>query len=467
MDRKRQVSETVLEKALFYSSAANPFGAEESDAEQEGSAVPESRDESAAASRVSKPAWNDEDDADLEVDLVSSNRTGKLRKSRQEQNISGSDFEARLKNLHATLHSSKQSSTKWASLDAAESGNHPSELKRVVMHAGNLTRRDPSVLPQKVISIQRGKECSRIESTVRALEFHPTIANMLAYGGMDAKLKIVSVDGAKNHLLSEIPLPKLPITCARFTSDTQIVMGGYRPFFYTYDLNKQVLNRVLGIVGKSEKSFDKFVVSQHDDRMAFVSSTGSIMMVSKKTHFQTGELRASGKTMDMAFSSDGTQMVSAQSDGQVYIWDMRSSRCLARFHDDGCMKATSIALSEDSKHLAVGSNSGVVNLYARSSEDASSWALQKSILNLTTTVDGLVFHPSSELLMTYSKSKKDAARLVHVSSGSVFANFPDPHKHPLKHVYSAAFSRQMGGWMMVGNDAGVVQSYRLQHYARS
>lgn len=41
-------------------------------------------------------------------------------------------------------------------------------------------------------------------------------------------------------------------------------------------------------------------------------------------------------------------------DGEVYVWDMRSSRCVNRFTDDGCVRGTSIATSQNGQYLACG-----------------------------------------------------------------------------------------------------------------
>lgn len=41
-------------------------------------------------------------------------------------------------------------------------------------------------------------------------------------------------------------------------------------------------------------------------------------------------------------------------EGEVYVWDTRSSRCLNRFTDEGCVKGTSIAASRNGRYLACG-----------------------------------------------------------------------------------------------------------------
>lgn len=58
--------------------------------------------------------------------------------------------------------------------------------------------------------------------------------------------------------------------------------------------------------------------------------------------------------------------------------------------------------------------------------------------------------------------EKDALRIVHVESSTVFANWPTS-KSPLGHVHCAAFSPGCG-FFAVGNAKGRVLLYRLHHY---
>jgi hypothetical protein len=128
---------------------------------------------------------------------------------------------------------------------------------------------------------------------------------------------------------------------------------------------------------------------------------------------------------------------------------------------------------------AASSASGVVNIYdsAEAMNSPSSVKPLKSVMNITTRVDTvrvarilflnlkpfksddddcfvlffavcsgsfiqplqLVWHPSSELLSISSHSKKEAFRLVHAPSFSVFSNWPTAAT-PLHSVSSTAFS---------------------------
>jgi U3 small nucleolar RNA-associated protein 18 len=61
-----------------------------------------------------------------------------------------------------------------------------------------------------------------------------------------------------------------------------------------------------------------------------------------------------------------------------------------------------------------------------------------------------------------STHKKDAMRLVHLPSATVFSNWPTS-RSPLQFVTSLAFSPH-SGFLAIGNARGRVLLYRMHHY---
>lgn len=84
-------------------------------------------------------------------------------------------------------------------------------------------------------------------------------------------------------------------------------------------------------------------------------------------------------------------------------------------------------------------------------------------MNLTTRIDELRFSPDSQMLALASRMKKDAMRVVHVPSLTVFSNWPTS-KTPLQYVSAIDFSPNCG-YLAIGNARGRVLLYRLHHYA--
>lgn len=118
-----------------------------------------------------------------------------------------------------------------------------------------------------------------------------------------------------------------------------------------------------------------------------------------------------------------------------------------------------------SNYLAVGSESGVVNLYDNASiEDRSIRKRSpiKQIMNLKTSVDFMKFNTNGEILAMSTRREKDSLKLLHTKSKTVFSNWPTS-KTPLGFVWSLDFSPG-SKFMAVGNDKGKCLLYKLNHY---
>ena len=86
----------------------------------------------------------------------------------------------------------------------------------------------------------------------------------------------------------------------------------------------------------------------------------------------------------------------------------------------------------------------------------------KSIMSLTTGVNNIAFHPSSEIMAITSKGKRDALKLVHVPTQRTFSCWPT-ERTPLGYVQCLSFSPG-GGYISVGNDKGKALLYKLKQY---
>ena len=58
-----------------------------------------------------------------------------------------------------------------------------------------------------------------------------------------------------------------------------------------------------------------------------------------------------------------TPALHAGKGGTVHTWDLRMRRCLARLQDEGALRSSALAACPTNGQLAVGSDTGVVNLY--------------------------------------------------------------------------------------------------------
>lgn len=439
-------------------------------------------------------AWHDADDDAVQVDLRhGADRAKKLRKSAQETVVSGEEYQERLRSHLATVHrgvrwatetlrddsSADAGPTVLVAADAANAGR-PS-LKSLLSSTGSLVKRSAvsSKLSPHHIYMQRLRDANKdhpSDVVCQHIDFHPrsTFSSgvpIFATCGFDSLLRIFALDEDKNPLLSSAATPKMPMNTALFdlAHGSEVVCGGWRPFFYTFDLESSKLRKCLGIVGKEMSSFAHFVMSPAVGcpYIAFLDEpNGAISLVDRTTKHWVADAKMSGAVSAACFSSDGGRLLSFGSDGEVYIWDMRSlGRCMHKFRDEGCIKGTAVAMSPDGGYIATGSNTGVVNIYR--TEDAMNGAdpvPARALMNLTSSISGLRFNHDGQILSMHSNVVKDALRLVHLPSMTVFQNFPSSQKYPLKYVSSCAFSPN-SRYITVGNDKGKIQLYRIMHYA--
>jgi U3 small nucleolar RNA-associated protein 18 len=136
-------------------------------------------------------------------------------------------------------------------------------------------------------------------------------------------------------------------------------------------------------------------------------------------------------------------------------WNLLSRKCVNRFsNEDGTIISS---LSASFQHLAVGAESGVVNLYSHCSTKP-----MKSIMNLSTSADTVKFNHDGQVLCMTSKREKHSLKVLHVPTATVFSNWPTS-KTPLNYVWSVDFSPQ-SKFLAIGNDKGKCLLYKLQHY---
>eukprot|EP00639_Heterosigma_akashiwo_P014222 CAMPEP_0206361786 /NCGR_PEP_ID=MMETSP0294-20121207/570_1 /ASSEMBLY_ACC=CAM_ASM_000327 /TAXON_ID=39354 /ORGANISM="Heterosigma akashiwo, Strain CCMP2393" /LENGTH=137 /DNA_ID=CAMNT_0053806739 /DNA_START=797 /DNA_END=1210 /DNA_ORIENTATION=- len=118
-------------------------------------------------------------------------------------------------------------------------------------------------------------------------------------------------------------------------------------------------------------------------------------------------------------------------------------------------------------YLAVGAESGVVNIYQQrlGSDMSRKPDHLKAVMNVTTEIDSLCFNQDSQMLAIGSRMVKDSVKLVHLPSCTVFQNWPTA-RTPLGYASSIEFSPN-GGLLAIGNAKGRVLLYRLKHYQNS
>lgn len=175
---------------------------------------------------------------------------------------------------------------------------------------------------------------------------------------------------------------------------------------------------------------ERFKLSPCGRWMGLVGSArkggGSINVLDARTlqWFAQARIESRGGVADFEWWGDGEGMCIAGKNGEVSEWSVQERCVVARWVDEGAVGTTVIALGGKSgrkeamggdRWIALGSSSGIVNVYDRRAWDdttiPSNPKPTRVLDQLTTAVSHLVFSPDGQLLAMGSRWKRDALRL--------------------------------------------------------
>ena len=97
-----------------------------------------------------------------------------------------------------------------------------------------------------------------------------------------------------------------------------VLVSGRRPFFYIYDAVAGKLDHVPRIVGREEKSLEKFSVSPNGRIIAFYGNDGYVIIVDAASKQWIKDLKMNGSVRAICFTPDGKNIIASGSDGDVY-----------------------------------------------------------------------------------------------------------------------------------------------------
>nr|XP_018915653.1 PREDICTED: U3 small nucleolar RNA-associated protein 18 homolog [Bemisia tabaci] len=417
-----------------------------------------------SSSKKREPAWHDEDD-EVKVEAVSKT----TRRSLTMKGKSGDPYYDMLKKKFEAIVGtpswarlpSEQDDQEKDSDDEEETG---SDLKR---RCGNMISSKSAHLPKGKIAIKELTDLNRdsnyIEGrNIEAVEFH-TSSSVALVAGAGSIASIFHVDGRDNAKLQSIRFERFPIQCAHFTRDgEQFIVGSqHGGHFYCYDMVSGKTLHVPMHHALEQTSMKNFVMSPDGKYIVVCGKFGNIHFLSSRSKEFLFTLKMNGNVGAVCFNSEGSSLYSHGDEGEVYIWDVASRRCVRRFYDEGCIKGKSIAMSPNDQLLATGSSVGTVNIYKLPISSNNPTPI-KTVMNLVTSITILKFNASSEILAMASGDKPNALKLVHFPSLTVFSNFPAMDTY-IKLPFALDFSPS-SGYLAVGNNRSKVKLFRLNHF---
>ncbi|CAM4661360.1 unnamed protein product [Caretta caretta] len=417
-----------------------------------------------------KPAWvDDEDEAEEIVDMT----------HRYRKDMMKSDAEKKLtkKNLQKRLQEQFQRTMGgvpfWAQKDhkkarKSENDEDSDEDDELLCKTGNFVSASET-LPRGILQMKNCLDANNerpSDAKLRTVQFHPS-AQVVMTAGLDRSISLFQVDGKTNPKIQSIHLESFPVYKAHFSADGEqvIATGTHSKLFYVYDMMSGNIIPVQQIRGMQEKFIRRFEVSPDGSFLLLTGTSGYLHLLAMKTKELIGSMKINGKAVASAFSPDSSKIYTNSNEGEVFIWDVKSRRCLNRFTDEGCLHGTCLAVSKNGQYVACGSCSGVVNVYTHDvCLRETNPKPVKAIMNLVTAATSLTFNPTTEILAVASSAADDAVKLVHIPSLTVFSNFPVFRRKLIYLAQSMDFSPR-SGFFSIGNNKGKALLYRLKHYS--
>ncbi|KAI4197253.1 MAG: hypothetical protein LQ346_003041 [Caloplaca aetnensis] len=383
-------------------------------------------------------AWHDSDDDHVTVSLQSNPRLRKLRVYEDEDLIRGTEYAKRLRRQYELLNPTPD----WAKQALAEAktraeGLNGGDLEAFYRPSHESTSGDESV------------DSDELRASPLSTLFQQAAAFVRSDHG-------VSNDG------------------------TKIVFAGRRRYFHTWDLSSGKIDKVSRIHGhqKQHNSMERFKISPCGRWLGLVGSQrkggGLINVLNAHTNQWIAEVRVEGKggVADFAWWANGEGMTVLGKAGEAVEWDGGQKSIVGRWMDEGAVGTTVVAMggrgsggenTGGDRWVAVGSSSGVVNIYDRNSwggEIPASPQPTRVFDQLTTPISHLVFSQDGQLMIIASRWKRDALRLVHLPSCTVYKNWPTSST-PLGRITSVAFA-PASDMFAIANEQGKIRLWEVR-----
>lgn len=470
-----------------------------------------------------QPAWADSDDEKLTVSLARAGPTRALRETEADDLVDGAEYARRLRKQflrvnglpawvkdatkdRKTKHKRRSSAASSASASAKDSdasGSDDDDVSALPLekflrdaNAGDGGRRKKRKLRPEVIECQRSRDIpDNHKARVESLCFHPQHPVLLSSSA--ASILYLhhispSAEPTPNPQLTSVQVKSVPVRCSAFLhpDGDEIIFAGRRRFFHSWNISTGLVRRVNNILGhqREQRSMERFRLSPDGQHMALIATDRkgggmlNIVSVGSMQWVAQARLDSRGGIADFCWWRNGVGMTILGRDGQVGEWSLATKRTVGLWRDEGSIGGTVMAMGGrggpealgGDRWVAMGSNSGVMNVYnrndliAKTGEDGrveikSLPEPARRFEHLTTPITTTTFSPDGQLLAFGSLHKKDALKLVHLPSCTVYRNWPTTQT-PLGRITAVALGYGMDGDLVlaVGNDAGKVRLWEIR-----
>ena len=282
------------------------------------------------------------------------------------------------------------------------------------------------------------------QSMISTLHFHPHHPLLLS-SGPDSTLRLHHINGTTNPPATSLHLRNTPISTAHFhPSGTSIIASGRRKYFHIWNLSTGTIQKVTRIYGHAEvqRSMETFRISPDGKFMALVASRGFVNVLNATTYQWVCAAKIEGRVADVSWWGDSHGLTIGNKAGGVWEFDVLEEKVVARWQDEGG-HATTVVKNGGNRWIAIGSQSGIVNIYDRNRSFGSTGSnTSNNVLTggtkenpkpvrvleqLVTAVSVIEFSPDCQVLAIASRGKKDALRMGNV--------LPSPPPRSFTYIY--------------------------------
>lgn len=349
-------------------------------------------------------------------------------------------------------------------------------LSLLLQTTSSLTAPKSARLRPEVLEIARLTDANHAapsKSAIQALSFHPTHPLLLT-SGLDSTLRLYHIDGKTNPPATSLHIRHSPLTAAVFHPDgSRIIAGGRRRYFHVWNLASGQVERISNIYGHSEeqKSMERLSTSPDGQYLALIGARGTVQILDAASCQWIATANVEDLVADVTWHHNSQTLSIANKVGEIYEYSLTTRSITSIWRDEGGVSTTVIANSPTGRFVAVGSAVGIVNIYDRtiSFGGKQPGAIGtptdpkpvRTVENIVTSISVLEFSRDGQLLVVASGAKKDALRMVHLPSCTVYKNWPTGQT-PLGRVTAVAWGGSEMNVLAVGNEQGRVRLFEVR-----
>ena len=356
-------------------------------------------------------------------------------------------------------------------------------------------------LRPETLDIQRSRDVPEHHcEQVTVLQFHPSLPSILMSASKSTLLRLHKIDPAAhptpNPTITTIQLARTSIKRASFSGvdGGNITIAGRRRYIHNWNLMSGKVTKTSQIAGNITKlehrTFEWFRASPCGRYIAILGTLkrggGTIYILSSVSMMPTAEARLNSRdgVADFMWWRNGEGLTILGRNGCVGEYSLSQQMFVITWMDQGNIGGTVLGLGGKEgpdilgtdRWLAIGSKSGIVNVYDRNTlyrevsrtdegeisvemENSGRPEPRKTLEQLVTKVTTIEFSPDGELLVVASVEKKDALKVVHLPTCTVYRNWPT-EQTPLGRVTAVAISSER--YLAIGNDSGKIRIWEIR-----